>query len=175
VPYPFMTMVRGKQVSFSNDAINEYLGNPLTLEDSELCQYAKRLARGYWKFELVKDALVLTCKTYETNTAGHPKKFFRQNLRTTASVLMTLVLYSIMPRSHTSFIPMDTSCLLSYILDDRKVDVARVIAYEIKMITENGHRLACHARYYCNNASTVVIPICRRLNDLAVQSGIFKA
>lgn len=33
----FTTMVRGRQVSFSKDVINEYLGNPLTLIDDELC------------------------------------------------------------------------------------------------------------------------------------------
>lgn len=56
-----MTMVRGREVSFSRDAINAYLGNPLTLEEGALCEYGKRLAKGNWNIELVKDALVKVC------------------------------------------------------------------------------------------------------------------
>lgn len=73
------------------DAINEYLGNPLTLSDDELCQNAKRLAQGDWNFELVKDDLVIPGRTYATNASGHPIKFNRQDLKTAAKVLMTLV------------------------------------------------------------------------------------
>ncbi|KAI5441515.1 hypothetical protein KIW84_010841 [Lathyrus oleraceus] len=54
---------------------------------------------------------------------------------------MTLVLYNIRPRSHTSSIPLDTAYLLYYILDNRYVDVARIILNEIKMITESDHRM----------------------------------
>ncbi|KAL5052660.1 hypothetical protein RYX36_033342 [Vicia faba] len=86
-------------------------------------------------------ALSALCKTYEINVVGSPKKFLKQNLRTTAHVLMTQILYNIRPGSHTSFIPMDPSCLLYYIHDDMQVNVARVIANEIKMIVESGHRL----------------------------------
>lgn len=43
VNYSFTTMVRGRQVYFSRDAINEYLGNPLTFPDDELCQYERGL------------------------------------------------------------------------------------------------------------------------------------
>ncbi|KAL5100181.1 hypothetical protein RYX36_004508 [Vicia faba] len=79
VPYPFTAILRGKQVYFSMDVINKYLGNPLTLEDGELCKYAKRLARGDWNFELVKDNFMLPGRTYETNALGCPTKFFRRD------------------------------------------------------------------------------------------------
>lgn len=140
-PYSFITMVIRTRISFSRDAINTYLGNPLTLEDGMLCEYGKRLARGGWNIELVKDALVLPRKSYEVNAAGAPKNFLRKNLTMIAQVLMTLVLYNIRPRSHTSSILLDITYLLYYILDDIQVDVGRIISNEIKMITESAHRL----------------------------------
>lgn len=77
-----MTMVRGREVSFSRDAINAYLGNPLTLEEGALCEYGKRLAKGNWNIELVKDALVMTGKSYKVNASGEPNNFLRKKLKT---------------------------------------------------------------------------------------------
>ncbi|KAI5408750.1 hypothetical protein KIW84_054547 [Lathyrus oleraceus] len=57
-----------------------------------------------------------------------------------AQVLMTLLLYNIRTMSHTSSIPIDTTCLLYYIFNERHVDVARVIYMEIRMISSSGHR-----------------------------------
>lgn len=54
---------------------------------------------------------------------------------------MTLVLYNIRPRSHTPSIPLDTAYLLYYILDNRQVNIARIISNVIKMISKSGHRL----------------------------------
>ncbi|KAI5408747.1 hypothetical protein KIW84_054544 [Lathyrus oleraceus] len=57
-----------------------------------------------------------------------------------AQVLMTLLLYNIRTMSHTSSIPIDTTCLLYYIFNEWHVDVARVISMEIRMISSYGHR-----------------------------------
>lgn len=84
VPYSFMIMVRGREVSFSIDTINAYLGNPTTLEEGALCKYGKRLDKGNWNVELVKDALVMTGKSYEVNAYGVPKNFLRKKLKAAA-------------------------------------------------------------------------------------------
>lgn len=39
--YSFTTMVRGREIYFSRDAINTYIGDPLTLEECELDDYEK--------------------------------------------------------------------------------------------------------------------------------------
>lgn len=39
--HPFTTFVRGKEVSFTRDEINDYMDNPLTLEEGEECAYYK--------------------------------------------------------------------------------------------------------------------------------------
>ncbi|KAI5410010.1 hypothetical protein KIW84_055472 [Lathyrus oleraceus] len=67
---------------------------------------------------------------------------------------MTLLLYNIRTKSHTSSIPIDTACLLYYILDERQVDVARVISNEIRMIASSGHRLGVVNDRYIQRHST---------------------
>ncbi|KAI5411676.1 hypothetical protein KIW84_056665 [Lathyrus oleraceus] len=61
--------------------------------------------------------------------------------------MTTLVLHNIRPRSNTSLVPMDMAYLMYYILQDRQVDVARVISNDIKMIVENGHKLGIRPPY----------------------------
>ncbi|KAL5099382.1 hypothetical protein RYX36_003709 [Vicia faba] len=66
-PYLFMTTVRGRRISFSTNAINAYLGNPITLQKGELYEYGKRLVRGIWNINMVTHALVFSGESYETN------------------------------------------------------------------------------------------------------------
>ncbi|KAI5412668.1 hypothetical protein KIW84_057352 [Lathyrus oleraceus] len=89
-PYSFMTMVRGRPVSFSRDVINAYLGNIITLEEDVICEYGKRLAIGNWNIELVKDTLVRSGKSYEVNAMGALKNFLRRNLVMEAQTPRTL-------------------------------------------------------------------------------------
>ncbi|KAL5055567.1 hypothetical protein RYX36_036249 [Vicia faba] len=100
-PHSFMTMVRGRDISFFRDSIKAHIGNPLTFEEGELDEFAKCLARGNCKVNLVTDALMEEGKSYETNSIGDLKKFKRKNLRTIAQVMITLVLHNIRPISHT--------------------------------------------------------------------------
>lgn len=134
-------MVIGKDVSFSYDVINTYLSVPLALEEGELDEYAKRLARRCWNINLVSDTRVLSGKSYETSASGALKNFLRKNLNNKPQAMMTLVLLNIMPKSHTFSVPLNTAYLLYYILDDMQMNVARIISNEIKMTAESGHRL----------------------------------
>ncbi|KAL5082292.1 hypothetical protein RYX36_010713 [Vicia faba] len=127
-------MVKEIDISLSKDSINAYLGNPLTFPEGELDEFLKHLARGNWDINLVADTLALEGGSYETNVMWAPKKFLTKNLTTMAQVFMTLVLYNIRSKSHTSSIPLDTAYLLYYIIDEKRVDVARVISNEMKMI-----------------------------------------
>lgn len=139
--YPLTTFIRGKEVSFTRDEINGYLDNPLNLEEGEEYAYYKRVHRADWNIELVKEALIFPGRSYVVIALGLPVKFRRKDMNVNAQVLTTLLLYNIGPMSHTSSIPIDTYCLLYYILDKRKVNVAQVISNEIRMISSSGHRL----------------------------------
>lgn len=44
----FRAMVRGRTICFDQNAINEYLGDLITLWDGELCAYARHLNHGSW-------------------------------------------------------------------------------------------------------------------------------
>ncbi|KAL5062187.1 hypothetical protein RYX36_023924, partial [Vicia faba] len=94
-PYGFKTWVKGKYISFLREVISEYLGNTLTLEENDLCEYHQKLTSGNWDFEQVKRKVVLPGYTYELNVVGKPLKFLRKNLKKEAQVLMALVLYNI--------------------------------------------------------------------------------
>jgi hypothetical protein len=44
----FITWVRGREIHFDRDAINDYLGKPSDLPSDELCAYSKQVVRGNW-------------------------------------------------------------------------------------------------------------------------------
>ncbi|CAL5191422.1 unnamed protein product [Lathyrus oleraceus] len=48
VEYSFITMVRGKMIPFDINAINEYLGKPLNLEEGETNSFSRNMQRGTW-------------------------------------------------------------------------------------------------------------------------------
>lgn len=75
------------------------------------------------------------------NVAEVPTNFKKEDMTTIAQVALALMLYNIRPRSHTSTIPVESSYLLNYIIDGMEIDVARIIANEIKAIVESGTKL----------------------------------
>ncbi|KAI5405497.1 hypothetical protein KIW84_052328 [Lathyrus oleraceus] len=62
-------------------------------------------------------------REFYSNALPIEVKFLRKDMNVNAQVLMTLLLYNIRPMSHTSSIPVDTACLLYYILDERHAGV----------------------------------------------------
>lgn len=51
--YPFTTMVQGRIISFDRNAINEYLGSPLNLEEGETDSYSRHVAQGNWNIQRI--------------------------------------------------------------------------------------------------------------------------
>ncbi|KAL5069536.1 hypothetical protein RYX36_020423 [Vicia faba] len=64
--------MRGRQVSFTRDAINNYLGNPNTLAKGEQYAYYKRVAQKDWNLEHVSDDLVYPGRSFMLNSLGRP-------------------------------------------------------------------------------------------------------
>ncbi|KAL5080956.1 hypothetical protein RYX36_009377 [Vicia faba] len=60
-------------------------------------------------------------------------------MNTKTQLYATLLLYNIKPRSHALNIPIDTTCLLHYMIKAWKIDVAHVISNEIQRIAISGH------------------------------------
>lgn len=75
--FHYQTRVRGRIISFSRDAINACLGNPLTLAENGRCEYrAKELAND-WDLPTVSATLCLEGRTYDLNDQGFPKSWKR--------------------------------------------------------------------------------------------------
>ncbi|KAL5082502.1 hypothetical protein RYX36_010923, partial [Vicia faba] len=66
-------------------------------------------------------------------------------MNTKTQLYVTLLLYNIKPRSHTSTIPVDSACLLHYVIKGWQIDVAQVISNEIQKIAISGHSLGSKA------------------------------
>ncbi|KAL5100043.1 hypothetical protein RYX36_004370 [Vicia faba] len=162
-PFAFKKRVRGKKIDFSRSAINKFLRNPCTLGDGELDEYHIQLAKRNLDYKHSRAKLCKGGHTYEVNALRNPLKFNRKSLKTKAQVLMFVVLYKIRPRSHTSSIPVETTCLLSYMLDEATIDIARVILNEMKRVvlsnTRLGDRISCQLTY-----SGLVMGLCKKGN-----------
>ncbi|KAL5057169.1 hypothetical protein RYX36_028773, partial [Vicia faba] len=63
----------------------------------------------------------------------------RCDMNMKAQLYATLLLYNIKPRSHTSTIPIDITCLLYYMIKAFQIDVAQMISNEIQKISISGH------------------------------------
>lgn len=125
--------VRGKIVPYDRAAINNFLGNPLTLAEGELCAYQKKLKlslSGFsdWK---VADTLCIPNKTYEANDHGKALRIKRANMRTITQIWTSFILANITPNSHTSDITMQRAYLIYAILKKMTVDIAAIISAEI--------------------------------------------
>jgi hypothetical protein len=137
-PLSFTTMVRGREVHFDRDSLNTYLGNPVDLPSDQLCAFSQALARGNWPLTNISNAIFLQGRSFQLNAAGEAIRVLRDDLNTTAQVILLLIVHNLKPRSHTSTATMDSAGLLYYILANLQVDIARVIANEMKGIAESG-------------------------------------
>lgn len=54
-----------------------------------------------------------------------------------AQIFLTLLLYNLKLRSHTSSLPVDVSFLLYFIMTDGRVDIAQIISQEIKSVASS--------------------------------------
>lgn len=73
VAYHYQTRVRGKIITFNRDAINTYLGHPLTLADNIRCEYRAKEIANDWDLAAVSAHLCLEGRMYDLNDQGFPK------------------------------------------------------------------------------------------------------
>ncbi|KAL5052816.1 hypothetical protein RYX36_033498 [Vicia faba] len=81
-----------------------------------------------------------------------------------------MILYNIGLQSHTLSIPVETTCLLSYILDEETIDIARVISNELKQVglsnAQLGYSIACQLTYPC-----LITGLCKKAKALIPGGG----
>ncbi|KAI5427802.1 hypothetical protein KIW84_033000 [Lathyrus oleraceus] len=119
-PFTWVSKVVGRPVAFDRDSINRVLGEPLQLGAEERDTYHTDL-RLHRDVEAISAALLLPGKSVELNPSG--------------------------PKSHTSTVPIPVAHLVHSILTNVQIDVARIIANELKSVIESG--LKSGARVNC--------------------------
>lgn len=136
--FHYQTRVRGKIISFNRDAINAYLGNPLILAENGRCEYRAKEMANDWDLPTTSAHLCLEGRTYDLNDQGFPKWWKRESLNLEARAYLVLLLNNIRPRSHSTTIPLDVGCILYYIMIGKSVDVASIIAGEMRKVATSG-------------------------------------
>ncbi|CAJ2666994.1 unnamed protein product [Trifolium pratense] len=66
----FTSMVRGREIRYDRDTINDYLGRPSDLPSNELCEFSKQVARGSWDIPLITSTLLREGCNIEFNASG---------------------------------------------------------------------------------------------------------
>ncbi|KAI5401703.1 hypothetical protein KIW84_066245 [Lathyrus oleraceus] len=138
VAYHYQTRVRGKIITFNRDAINTYLGHPLTLAGNMRCEYRAKETANDWDLAA------------------------RENLNLEARAYLVLLLNNIRPRSHRTTIPLDVSCLLYYIMIGKSVDVASIIAHEMRKVATSGTKFGGKTDVLMYPG--LIMGLCRRAN-----------
>lgn len=138
-PFEFVTVARGRTIRFDREAINTYLGNPYPLADEdEFDLFHTNQNKGNFDHDEIKKAILLEGKNYEASDAGREHIAKYSAMVPEAKVILKLILHNIKPNSHLSDVSVDTTPLIYYILKGIKVDIARTIAWELKLVALQG-------------------------------------
>ncbi|KAI5399943.1 hypothetical protein KIW84_065039 [Lathyrus oleraceus] len=130
-PFTWVSRVAGRPVPFDRDTINQILGEPLQLGADERDQYHIDL-RLHKDIPAITAALLLPGKSVEPNPSGVPMRYHREDMTPMAQLILLLVLTNVQPKSHTSTVPIPVAHLVHSILANVEIDVARIIANELK-------------------------------------------
>jgi len=131
------TMVRGRWIRYSPQAIDDLLENPYRRQE-EQCHY-QRLCGKKKGFSNRKVATVLCMlrKGYQLTEASKETCIRRRDMRTLAQVWLTFMLANVMPTGHVSDINVTKSNLLfSMMQDDFTINIAKVISDEIQKVID---------------------------------------
>ncbi|GAU34038.1 hypothetical protein TSUD_16260 [Trifolium subterraneum] len=111
--------------------------------------------------------------SFELNDKGIDKRAIKDTLTTPAQIIHLLICYNLKPCSHVHTAPMDCTTLLWYILVGLQVDIAWIIANEMRSIVESGIKNCyCsplpwldHGTMCCNTCSHTYETITGPVND----------
>jgi len=127
------TMVWGRRISYSPQAIDDFLGNPFPKQE-EKCHYQRLCSRkkGFGNRKVVV-ALCMPSKGYQIAACGKETRIRRGDMRMLSQVWLTFMLANVVPIGHVSNINVARSNLLfSMIQNDYTINVARIILDEIQ-------------------------------------------
>ncbi|AES78120.1 hypothetical protein MTR_7g024810 [Medicago truncatula] len=142
-PFVYETFVRGRTIRFDREAINIYLGNSFPLSDEdEMDEFHDNQNRGTFNIEpmreTIKRAILLEGETYDVSNAGRHHRAQYKLMNKTCKFILKFILHNVRPNSHLSDCTVDVCPLIYYILKGFKVDIARTLAWELRLVTLQG-------------------------------------
>ncbi|KAL5172364.1 hypothetical protein HKD37_16G045132 [Glycine soja] len=112
--------VRGQWIPFDADALSQFLGYPLVLEEGQECEYNQRRNRADgFDEEVIAQLLCIPGQDFARIAAGRRVRIMRTNMTTLTQTWMTLLLSNILPSDHNSDLPLP-KCQLMHPLDPDK-------------------------------------------------------
>ena len=140
----FTTFVRGKSIRFDRDAINAYMGNPLTLLEPEgptvpsLCAYGSKCAQGGWNHKEIQKGILFKGHKYDKSPTWNPHKVSFANVTAKVGVIFKFLVHNAWLKSHVSSTTLRITPMIWNIPKGKKVNIARIIANELKHIALSG-------------------------------------
>lgn len=125
-------MIQGRVINFDRRDINDYVCKQYKLNyPDELCPFHLQQNKGNWDHQVIQETILKPGTGYEKSVTGrsHVKKC---NMTPIAQTISKIILFNIKPKSHLSTCTIDIPPLVYYILSDQPVDIARIIASELK-------------------------------------------
>jgi len=121
--------VRGQWIPYDTDAINQFLGHPLVLEEGQRCKYAERRSKfSGFDEEAICQLLFSTRHDFARSVAGRWVRIMCTSMTTLTQIWMTLLLSNIFPSDHNSDILLPKCQLVYSIMAQISVHVAQLIS-----------------------------------------------
>jgi len=121
--------VRGQWIPFDEDALSQFLGDPLVLEERQQCEFSQRRNRADgFNEEAIAQLLCTPGQDFARTAAGRRVRIMRTSMTTLTQTWMTLLLNNVLPSDHNSDLPLPKCQLVYAILTRMSVHVAQVIA-----------------------------------------------
>jgi len=128
--------VRGQWIPFDADALSQFLGDPLVLEEGQECEFSQRRNRADgFDEEAIAQLLCIPRLGFTPTAAGRRVRIMRTSMTTLTQIWMTLLLSNVLPNDHNSDLPMPKCQLVYAILTRVSVHVAQLIADAIYLFT----------------------------------------
>ncbi|GAU23987.1 hypothetical protein TSUD_327880 [Trifolium subterraneum] len=140
-PVTFKTMVRGREIRFDRDAINDFLGKPSNLPTDTYCAFTYSVAQGNWDVQALTQSLLRPGHQLIWNNQNtRPVRAKKDDLTIPSQLLLLFTLHNVIPRSHTSDGTTKALQFMYYMENNLEIDVARVIAGELCEMVLTGLR-----------------------------------
>ena len=121
--------MRGQWIPFDLDALSQFLGHPLVLEEGQQCEFSQRRSQvSGFDEEAIAQLLCIPRQDFTQTAAGRQVRIMRTSMTTLTQIWMTLLLSNILPSDHNFDLPLPKCQQVYAILTQMSIHVAQLIA-----------------------------------------------